>query len=195
MKKMFLLLAALCAGSPLIEAQVISGASNLVATEVPHTTIPYRIEDKGTKLPDIIWGLDLAWISEGNLARGANYAGDLIDIVRLSFQTTYAVENGQLSAAQKAKLDERIGYVKKWTPNAGINLNSDQEAGVIDWYHSSVADPVAVFPPRWAATSRGRAGSTSRRIRQRTRLPRSAETDRTGDHVCCKLGVTGTTST
>ena len=151
MKKMFLLLAALCAGSPLIEAQVISGASNLVATEVPHTTIPYRIEDKGTKLPDIIWGLDLAWISEGNLARGANYAGDLIDIVRLSFQTTYAVENGQLSAAQKAKLDERIGYVKKWTPNAGINLNSDQEAGVIDWYHSSVADPVAVFPPRWAA--------------------------------------------
>ena len=151
MKKSFILLAFLAAGISSITAQVISGASNLVATEVPHTTIPYRIEDKGTKLPDISWGLDLAWISEGNLARGANYAGDLIDIVRLSFQTTYAVENGQLSAAQKAKLDERIGYVKKWTPNAGINLNSDQEAGVIDWYHSNVDDPVAVFPPRWAA--------------------------------------------
>lgn len=151
MKKSFILLAFLVAGISSITAQVISGASNLVATEVPHNTVPYRIEDRGTKLPDISWGLDLAWISEGNLARGANYAGDLIDIVRLSFQTTYAVENGQLSAAQKAKLDERIGYVKKWTPNAGINLNSDQEAGVIDWYHSSVADPVAVFPPRWAA--------------------------------------------
>jgi len=152
MKKSFLLLAVLSAGIAPIAAQVISGASNLVATEVPHTTVPYRIEDKGTKLPDITWGLDLAWISEGNLARGVNYAGkELIDIVRLSFQTTAAVENGQLSSAQKAALDTRIGYVKKWAPNAGINLNSDQEAGVIDWYHSNVQNPVAVFPPRWAA--------------------------------------------
>lgn len=115
-----------------------SGASNAVATPVPHTTVPFRIADAGEKLPDIRWGLDLAWISESNLRRGVQFAGqDMIDIVRLSFQTTHSVADGALSDDQKSVLNRRIGYVKKWAPNAAINLNSDQEAGVDSWYNSS----------------------------------------------------------
>ncbi len=153
MKKLLILLAACCAGINTTVAQVTSGATNAVATEVPHTTIPYRMEDSGVKLPDISWGLDLAWLSEGNLARGVNYAGeDMIDIVRLSFQTTYAVTDGTLAKGQRDTLDLRTGYVKKWAPKALINLNSDQEAGVIDWYHVYKSEEqVDVFAPRWAA--------------------------------------------
>ena len=153
MKKTFILLAVLSAGISSITAQVISGASNLVATEVPHNTVPYRIEDKGVKLPDITWGLDLAWLNESHISRGANYAGkDLIDIVRLSFQTinTEALD-GTLLKGQKDTLDMRINIVKKYVPNATINLNSDQKEGlpyqVTPWYRSSDSDTQAT---RWA---------------------------------------------
>ena len=115
-----------------------SGASSGVAWPIAHTTVPFRIADPGEKLPDIQWGLDLAWISESNLRRGVQFAGqDLIDIVRLSFQTTNSVESGSLSSSQIQTLNRRIRYVKKWAPNAGINLNSDQEAGVDNWYNSN----------------------------------------------------------
>ena len=105
--------------------------------------VPYRISDEGTKLPDITWGLDLAWLSEGNVQRGVNFAGqELIDIIRLSFQTTNTEAlNGSLTDAQKQKLNERIAIVKKHAPHAGINLNSDQMEGnleqVTNWYRST----------------------------------------------------------
>ena len=114
-----------------------SASSSAVACPVPHTSVPFRIADEGEKLPDIQWGLDLAWLSESNLRRGVQFAGeDMIDLVRLSFQTTNSVESGELSRSQKNTLNQRISYVKKWAPKAGINLNSDQEAGVDDWYGS-----------------------------------------------------------
>ena len=110
-------------------AQFMSGASNTTATDVPHTTIPYCIEDKGTKLPDIIWGLDQAWIDEGNMRRGLNFAGiDMIDIVRLSFQPSHSVEGGALSSEQKKALDERI-RIAKYARFATINLNCDPQEG------------------------------------------------------------------
>ena len=91
----------------------MSGASQSVTTEVPHTNVPFRIEDTGTKLPDIVWGLDQAWISEGNMRRGLNFAGqEMIKIVRLSFQPSHSVEGGQLSDEQKKALDERIRIAK-----------------------------------------------------------------------------------
>ncbi len=143
--------ATLLAANTFAAAQTPSGATNSVATAVPHTTVPFRIEDQGTKLPDITWGLDQAWISEGNMRRGVNFAGvDLIDIVRLSFQTTDAVgEDLQLSASQKTKLDERI-RIAKFAGNATININSDQEAGVISHYHNSQsASQVNTYARRW----------------------------------------------
>lgn len=130
-----------------------SSSSGAVAGDVPHATVPFKISDAGQKLPDITWGLDLAWISEGNIQRGVNFAGaGLIDIVRLSFQTTDPVTDGTLSTAQKNTLNTRINLVKKHAPKAGINLNSDQEAGVDEWYHVYRSErQVSTFAPRWAA--------------------------------------------
>ena len=126
----------------------MSGASQSVTTEVPHTNVPFRIEDEGTKLPDIVWGLDQAWISEGNMRRGLNFAGqEMIKIVRLSFQPSHSVEGGQLSDEQKKALDERI-RIAKFSRFATINLNCDPQEGkaVNSWYKSSAS----VNGPRWA---------------------------------------------
>lgn len=127
----------------------MSGASQTVTTPVPHTDVPFRIEDTGTKLPDIVWGLDQAWISEGNMRRGLNFAGqEMIKIVRLSFQPSHSVEGGQLSDAQKNALDERI-RIAKFARFAKINLNSDPQDGkaVNSWYKTSNANTNG---PRWA---------------------------------------------
>lgn len=135
-------------------AQTYSGATDAVAVGVPHTTVPFRIDDPGTKLPDIVWGFDLAWLSEDNVHRGTLYTGaDMIGIMRLSFQTTAAVgDDLQLSDAQKKTLSERINIAKKYVPQAGINLNSDQEAGVDEWYHTNLSQyQVSKYAPRWAA--------------------------------------------
>ncbi|MBP5770518.1 MAG: RICIN domain-containing protein [Bacteroidaceae bacterium] len=134
--------------------QVVSGASNAVAVAVPHATVPYRIDDPGTKLPDITWGFDLAWLSEDNVRHGILYTGaDMVGIMRLSFQTTAEVgEDLQLSSAQKTALNKRVDIAKKYAPNAGVNLNSDQEAGVLEWYHVyGSQNNVQTFAPRWAA--------------------------------------------
>ena len=149
--KLSLLSTALLLSSITASAQVPSGASRSVALPAAHVTVPYRIEDPGTKLPDIVWGLDQAWIDQGNMRRGVNFAGaDMIDIVRLSFQTTDAVgEDLQLSASQKAKLDERINNAKL-AGAVTVNLNSDQEAGVISHYHtSSSASQANTYARRW----------------------------------------------
>lgn len=129
-------------------AQTPSGASNAVAGPVQHTNVPFRITDEGKKLPDITWGLDAAWMSEGNVRRGVNFAGaDLIEIMRLSFQTTDAVTDGTLTARQKTALNERI-RLARFAPKAAINLNSDQEAGVDTWYQSKTS---ATQAERWSA--------------------------------------------
>lgn len=133
-----------------------------MAAAVPHTTVPFRIEDEGTKLPDIVWGLDAAWISEGNVRRGVNFAGaDLIGIMRLSFQTNAAVTDGTLTADQKTTLNERL-RIASYAPYATINLNSDQEAGVDSWYRSS---NTATQAERWSAL----IAATKKYVEQRGR--------------------------
>lgn len=127
----------LCAAQAVAQT---SPATNTVAGAVPHATVPFRISDPGTKLPDITWGLDLAWISEGNLRRGMNFAGaDLIDIVRLSFQPSASVAEGSLSEDQLKALKTRTDLVLRWAPQASINLNSDPQDGkqVDNWYRTS----------------------------------------------------------
>ena len=151
-KHLFLSALALLSGISAV-AQTYSGASHAVATGVPHTTVPFRIEDPGTKLPDFTWGFDLAWLSEDNVRRGTLYTGaDLIGIMRLSFETTNAgALNGSLTQAQKDTLNMRINIAKRYAPNAGINLNSDQADGslthVSNWYRSTNS---ATQAERWA---------------------------------------------
>lgn len=128
---------------PLSVAAQTSGSSDLQPTPIFQNSVPliYRISDEGQKLPDITWGLDQAWISEGNMRRGLNFAGqDLIDIVRLSFQPSQSMEEGTFSADQKRALDERI-RIAKYAKHATINLNSDPQDGkaVDSWYRTNNA--------------------------------------------------------
>lgn len=147
-----LLTTALLACSILSQAQTSSASAIVPNAAAPHVTVPYRITDPGEKLPDITWGLDLAWLSEGNVQRGVNFAGkELIDIVRLSFQTTNTdALNGKLTSSQQRTLNQRINIVKKHAPQATINLNSDQMEGteeqVTPWYRSTNSNTQA---ERW----------------------------------------------
>ena len=128
---------------PVGVAAQTSGSSDLQPTPISQSSVPlpYRISDEGTKLPDITWGLDLAWISEGNVRRGLNFAGqELIDVIRLSFQPSKNMEDGTFSSDQKKALDERI-RIAKYAKNATVNLNSDPQDGkaVDSWYRTSNA--------------------------------------------------------
>lgn len=145
-----LLLAVLLSSSTCVSAQT-SPASEALATQTPHQFVPFQMSDTGQKLPDITWGLDAAWMSEGNIRRGVNFAGkELIDLIRISFQTTSAVgDDLELSSAQKTALNERIRLVKL-SGTVNVNLNSDQEAGVDAWYHTNNSESnAATFAARW----------------------------------------------
>ncbi|MCR4919963.1 MAG: RICIN domain-containing protein [Prevotella sp.] len=127
-----------------------SGATGATAWPIADTDVPFRMADSGLTLPRIAWGLDLCWLSEGNLQRGANFAGrDMIDIIRVGFRATSGVEQGALGTDQTQKLDERIGYVLRHTPQAKVNLASDTaDDDLVDsWYKVSNS---TLYGQRWA---------------------------------------------
>ncbi len=132
MKKITLVLFA-CALST--HAQRISNASFLKVSDKADIIVPFKYEAEGVKTP-IEWGLDLAWLDEANVRTGVFYAGkDLIDIVRLSFQPTFSVEDGKLNAEQKRDLEKRITAVKNWL-KTGISYNVNCDHPSVDsWYN------------------------------------------------------------
>lgn len=115
-----------------------SNASFLKAYPKAHVQVPFRYTDEGVATP-IEWGMDLAWLSEDNVRTGTFFAGkDIIDIVRVSFRCVDSVEGGALSSSQKSTVKKRADIVKKWCKSdVGININSDQEAGIADWYNAA----------------------------------------------------------
>lgn len=126
-----------------------SNANSLRTYPNTHTVVPFRYTDEGVKTP-IEWGLDLAWNDEPNLRTGILFAGkDIVDIVRLSFQPTTSVENGQFSSSQKSDLNKRINNVKKWCKSdITYNINCDHPS-LAPWYNddSQTSDQRA---QRWA---------------------------------------------
>lgn len=99
------------------------------------TLVPFALNSEGIKLP-IRWGLDVAWDSEQNVRKGINHIGkDNISIMRSSFQTTYPLINDEeLTASQKQKLDTRTKLIDIVGKDIDIVLNEDQEAGIVSYY-------------------------------------------------------------
>lgn len=131
-----------------------SGASQAKAWGKADTDVAFRMDDTGKQLPRIAWGLDLCWLSEGNLQRGANFAGqDMIDIVRVGFRPTESVAGGALGSDQTEKLNERLGYMRKHTPNAKVNLGADTgDADLVNsWYKPS---NTTTYGQRWTEMMR-----------------------------------------
>ena len=149
MKKLFPILLFMGIGATL-SAQVTSTASFLRAREKSDVTIPFRFTDEGKATP-IEWGLDLAWLSEENIRRGINFAGqELIDIIRTSYMPTSSVEDGVLSAEQISKITERANIIKRYAkPNVGLNINDDH-ASVDSWYNAGGAVTSVMRGQRWA---------------------------------------------
>lgn len=83
----------------------------------------FSTTESGKSLP-IFWGLDTAWPSEENIRRGIAFMGQ-VDVVRVSFQPTYPLLNGDLQTDQINWLNTRLGYVDLTGPNTKVALNSD----------------------------------------------------------------------
>ncbi len=134
-KAFFLLLVIVCGLAS--QAQVTSCASFLKASQKSDVVVPFRYDDAGVQTP-LEWGLDLAWLSEVNVRTGIFYVGkDMIDVVRLSFQPSASVEDGEFSSDQIADLNSRVQAVKNWCKSdVGYYINDDNPT-VDSWYNSA----------------------------------------------------------
>lgn len=137
-------------------AQTISTSDYLVARPASDQIVSFDISKEGDSKP-IIWGLDTAWPSEENIRRGVAYMGkDNIDIVRVSFQPTRElvngefqngsfVHNGETYQSQKYWLDYRLNLVNLTGENTQVMLNCDHPF-VASWFTPSNA---ATYAQRW----------------------------------------------
>jgi len=116
-----------CANSAV--AQTVANASDyLVARDIPARTLFFDYNGAGEKMPKINWGIDCAWISESNMLQGRNYLNlfnNNINLVRVSFQPTYALNGTSLSSDHLVDLDERLRILGLLGTQPGICLNSD----------------------------------------------------------------------
>ncbi|WP_221284949.1 LamG-like jellyroll fold domain-containing protein [Haloferula luteola] len=90
-------------------------------------------EDKAIDL----WGLDTAWLSEGNVRRGVEFMGKpQVDLIRFSFTPDSALEDGDLSAAAQAEFDARMAIVDNYTEeDTELYFNSDAaDNGIASWF-------------------------------------------------------------
>ncbi|PHN08670.1 LamG-like jellyroll fold domain-containing protein [Flavilitoribacter nigricans] len=124
-----------------LHAQSASSSDNLVAQPIPDRIVPFDLTDPGVS-KTVEFGPDLAWANEQNFRRVIRFMGlDQVDIVRASFQPTYALVNGQLTQAQIDDLDYRLSLINTYVgPNTDLALNCDHPF-VDDWYLG--------FPDRW----------------------------------------------
>lgn len=137
-------------------AQTTSSSSNLVAQAVPDRTVLFSVTDAGVSKP-IIWGLDLAWLSEGNIKRGIAFMGaDRVDVVRASFQPTLPLVNGDLQTAQINDLNTRLNL---------INLTGTKTKVVLNCDHPSVHSSYVGNAANWAQL----IDATTRRVQERGR--------------------------
>ncbi len=122
-----------------IGAQTISVSNNPVVQPVSHRSVLFDVTDPGVAKP-IIWGLDLAWLSKGNVQRGIAFMGiDNVDLIRSSFTPTAALVDGKLPTTELNRLKERLSIIKLTNPETKIVLNCDHPS-VHSWYKGNAAN-------------------------------------------------------
>lgn len=120
---------------------VTSSSSNLKAQPIPDRTVCFSDSDVGQKKP-IIWGLDLAWLSEANIIRGIAFMGaDRVNIVRSSFTPTSPLVDGQLKTEELNTLKRRLNIIDLLPEQTKVVLNCDHPT-VDPWFKNK--------PSRWA---------------------------------------------
>ena len=124
-KKIIQILLLLEFGIAQTNAQTTSSSNILVAQPIPDRTLMFNITDSGISKP-IIWGLDLAWLSESNIRRGIAFMGaDRVDLVRASFQPTLPLVNRDLQTQQINDLNSRLNLINLTGTKTKVVLNSD----------------------------------------------------------------------
>jgi len=109
-------------GNPIIQAQT---TNPIVALPVTDRTVTFSVSDTGVYKP-IIWGLDLAWLSESNIRRGIAFMGaDRIDLIRASFQPTLPLVNGDIQGSQITDLNSRLSLIDLTGTKTKVMLNCD----------------------------------------------------------------------
>ena len=109
-------------------AQIPTSSSYIQPQDIPNNIIPFDISAPGEKFP-VRWGLDVAWISQGNMQRGISYIGkENLSVARIAFQPTYELTNGNLTNVQKQVLNNRITIAQLIDKNVDITITADQEA-------------------------------------------------------------------
>ena len=139
-----------------ISSQTTSASYNLVAQPIPDRSVLFSVTDTGVSKP-IIWGLDLAWLSESNIRRGIAFMGaDRIDLVRASFQPTLPLVNNDLQTAQITDLNTRLNLIALTGTKTKVVLNCD---------HPSVDASYKGNAVNWALLM----DATTRRVQERGR--------------------------
>lgn len=120
-------------------AQMVSTSDYLTAQPIQDRTVMFNVSETGVSKP-ILWGLDTAWPSEDNMRRGVAFMGaDRVDIVRVSFQPTHPLINGNLHEEQINWINERLRLVDFTGPDTKVVLNSDHPS-VDPWYSGNAAN-------------------------------------------------------
>lgn len=138
--------------------QVLYAQSTNLIVPQPATdrTVTFSVSDTGVYKP-IVWGLDLAWLSESNIRRGIAFMGaDRIDVIRASFQPTLPLVNGDISGSQITDLNTRLGIIDLTGTKTKVVLNCD---------HPSVDASYVGNAVNWAAL----IDATAKRIQARGR--------------------------
>ncbi len=122
----------------------VSGSSdNLIAQDHPDRSLIYNINDDGIAYP-MIWGLDLAWLSESNVRRGVEFMSEkYVDVIRSSFiPTDPLVGDTALQGDALSNTNERLNIIKNYAPShAMVTLNCD---------HPSVDETFTNSNQQWA---------------------------------------------
>ena len=133
-----------------------SNSDFLIAQPAADRAVSFNVSDSGVYKP-IIWGLDLAWLSDANIRRGIAFMGaDRVDVVRASFQPTLPLVNGDLQTAQISDLNRRINLINLTGSKTQVVLNCDHPT-VDAWYVGNAE--------RWAQL----IDVTTRRVQERGR--------------------------
>lgn len=127
-----------------LNAQTVSVSNNLVVQPVPDRTVFFSVSGTGVSTP-ILWGLDTAWPSKTNILRSLAFMGAAnVSIVRVSFQPTDSLVNGDLQADQITALNNRINLTNLVSPDVEVELNDDA-VSVAPWYTNNAAHWAALM--------------------------------------------------
>lgn len=131
-----LLLAALCSSS--------------LAVDAADHVVPFNTSGPGETKAITNWGLDTCWADPNNVRRGMIFMGpDNVNIVRVGFDVSEPLVNGELTDKQKAALQNFADIAALAGPEARWDLNWASEMS--PWYRGDSGARDRIDPERWAA--------------------------------------------